>query len=137
VQERKPGSHGKWNLPGGHLELGERLVAGAEREVREELGQDLSVTGLLGVYTGLGAHHFLNLVFTARTDNDGQGSPTGEVLARRWFRTHELFDLPDRLVLNPRKLRRILDDYQTREPHDLDCIGEMLYGDRAIGRAST
>ena len=35
VTERKPQNRYKLNLPGGHLELGEELVKGAQREARE------------------------------------------------------------------------------------------------------
>ena len=38
VREKKPESYCKWNLSGGHLEMGEELIAGAEREIREEPG---------------------------------------------------------------------------------------------------
>lgn len=39
----------KWTLPGGGVELGERIEDGAVREVREETGYDVELTGLLGV----------------------------------------------------------------------------------------
>ncbi|MGO9351297.1 MAG: NUDIX hydrolase [Mycobacterium sp.] len=40
-----------WALPGGGMELGESIVDTAVREVREETGLDVEVTGLIGVYT--------------------------------------------------------------------------------------
>jgi len=40
---------GKWAPPGGMLEVGEDPQAGAEREVREELGLEVEVEGLLQV----------------------------------------------------------------------------------------
>ena len=40
---------GKWSIPGGHLELGETCVHGAEREALEETGIKVKATKLAGV----------------------------------------------------------------------------------------
>ncbi|MDG4791421.1 NUDIX domain-containing protein [Micromonospora sp. WMMD1102] len=42
---------GNWSLPGGTMELGETLGAAVVREVREETGLDVELTGILGIYT--------------------------------------------------------------------------------------
>lgn len=46
-----------WALPGGGMELGESIVDTAVREVKEETGLDVEVTGLIGVYTN--PHHVM------------------------------------------------------------------------------
>jgi ADP-ribose pyrophosphatase YjhB (NUDIX family) len=42
---------GNWALPGGQLELGESLAACARREVLEETGIAVEVTGIVGIYS--------------------------------------------------------------------------------------
>ena len=42
---------GKWNLPGGHLDAKEAPWDTVVREVREEIGLDVRVQRLLGVYS--------------------------------------------------------------------------------------
>lgn len=41
----------KWTVPGGTMEFGESLVECAVREVREETGFDIEISGLIGTYT--------------------------------------------------------------------------------------
>lgn len=45
---------GYWELPGGKVEVGESASAAAVREVAEETGVAISVTGLAGVYSDPG-----------------------------------------------------------------------------------
>ena len=42
---------GNWALPGGAMELDESLTGSVVREVKEETGYDIEVTGLVGTYT--------------------------------------------------------------------------------------
>lgn len=42
---------GKWALPGGGMEMTDSLPGTAVREVKEETGLDVEVTGLVGTYT--------------------------------------------------------------------------------------
>ncbi|MFJ5230738.1 NUDIX domain-containing protein [Kitasatospora sp. NPDC088391] len=43
--------NGLYALPGGAMDLGESLPGTAVREVREETGLDVEITGLVGTYT--------------------------------------------------------------------------------------
>lgn len=42
---------GNWSLPGGIMEIGETIEQAVIREVKEETGLDIEITGLLGIYT--------------------------------------------------------------------------------------
>jgi ADP-ribose pyrophosphatase YjhB (NUDIX family) len=50
VQRGRPPRAGSWGLPGGLLDLGERLADGAVREVREESDIDIRIGGIAGVF---------------------------------------------------------------------------------------
>lgn len=45
------GDSGNWALPGGGMELGESLVGCVVREVAEETGLEVEVTGLVGIFS--------------------------------------------------------------------------------------
>ena len=49
VRRGAPPSAGKWSIPGGLVELGERLEDAARREVEEESGLHVRLLGLCGV----------------------------------------------------------------------------------------
>jgi ADP-ribose pyrophosphatase YjhB (NUDIX family) len=43
--------NGLYSIPGGQLELGETLTQALVREVKEETGMDVSVSGLVGIFS--------------------------------------------------------------------------------------
>ncbi|WP_127592954.1 NUDIX hydrolase [Paenibacillus lautus] len=45
---------GGWVYPGGQVEVGENLIDGLIREIKEESGMDVSVGSLVGVYSNTG-----------------------------------------------------------------------------------
>jgi len=53
VKRAKEPNRGLWIIPGGLVELGESLEKAVAREVKEELGIDVSVESLLGIATEL------------------------------------------------------------------------------------
>lgn len=50
VQRGRPPQSGRWSLPGGLVELGERLEDAVRREVQEETGLEVEVVSLAGVF---------------------------------------------------------------------------------------
>ena len=48
---QRRGDSKKWGFPGGAIELGETPEMAAVREVKEETGLDVKVSGLIGIYT--------------------------------------------------------------------------------------
>lgn len=52
-REREPGK-GKWSIPGGMLELGERISDGVKREILEETGLRVEIDRLIDVEENIG-----------------------------------------------------------------------------------
>lgn len=83
---------GWWEVPGGFVELGEHPAEAAVREVREELGIAIELTGLVGEYlevSGLGETLQVT-VYEATTGPDDPVPDPDEVLEWRWFAPEEV-----------------------------------------------
>lgn len=73
VKRALPPRQGEWSLPGGRLELGESLVEGVRREVKEETGLDVAVGPMVEVFdrvhrddAGSIRYHFVIVDFLCR-----------------------------------------------------------------------
>lgn len=87
------GSRVWWSLPGGRIEPGETVGEGARREVREETGLEVRLTGLLAVREAL-ADGFHRLMVTFRGEVVGgfapfRSDPAGVVGEVRWVTAAE------------------------------------------------
>jgi 8-oxo-dGTP pyrophosphatase MutT (NUDIX family) len=92
---------GLWALPGGGMEMSDSLPGAAVREVKEETGYDIEVTGLVGTYTD--PRHVIaysdgevrrqfNVCFQARLLG-GELSVSDESFEVRWVPRDELAGL--------------------------------------------
>ncbi len=93
---------GNWSLPGGVMELGETIGQAVVREVHEETGLEVELTGILGVYTdprhiiayddGEVRQEFV-IAFNARPVG-GELRPSDESIEVRWVPVSELPEMP-------------------------------------------
>lgn len=82
---------GKWEVPGGFVELGEHPVDAARREIAEELGVDLHVSGIVGVYLAPGhTGQWLQTVVVEGTISGEPDPDPDEVTECRWFGLDEI-----------------------------------------------
>src|SRR5262245_58765436 len=73
VERGKGALKGRWSLPGGHIEPGERAACAARRELAEETGIEADLAGLLDIHevllkseAGSLLAHYLIAVFFGR-----------------------------------------------------------------------
>lgn len=83
---------GSWVLPGGIVEAGETVEQAAIREAKEEVGLDLLVVGIIGVYSTPGRDprgSFVSIAFNAQVVG-GELTRTDEARAFRWVSPTEI-----------------------------------------------
>ena len=90
---------GEWSIPGGMLELGETLRAGAEREAREETALQVEAGEVLGVLdrilpdaAGKPRFHYVLIDFLCRRLG-GELRAGGDAAEARWVSESELAGL--------------------------------------------
>ena len=72
---------GKWALPGGFVEYGERVEEAVLREIKEETGLDAKIKKLLGVYSDPNRDprgHTISIVFILEAEGEAKGGDDAE-----------------------------------------------------------
>lgn len=104
--------NGFWALPGGAMDLGESIRTAVSREVEEETGVRVEVTGLVGIYTDPGhvmayddgeVRQEFSVCFHARPISGKPREDGTETKAARWIEPAEL----SKLSIHPSMRRRI------------------------------
>lgn len=81
--------NGKWEPPGGVLELEESIIDGLRREVLEETGLQVEPEALTGVYKNM-PRGIVALVFRARITGGTLATATDEATRFRWLTSDEV-----------------------------------------------
>jgi len=98
VKRGRPPRAGSWGVPGGLLDLGERLAAGARREVLEETGVEADIRDVVGTFEPIQVdeedrieYHYVVVDFWAHyVAGDAQAEDDADDVA--WVSVHELDD---------------------------------------------
>jgi ADP-ribose pyrophosphatase YjhB (NUDIX family) len=103
VKRGQPPAVGKWSLPGGVVEPGERLAEAARRELREETGLDAEPLGVLWVLNnivldsaGRVKYHYL-IVDVLFDSSSARGTlrAGGDAVEARWLPLDEVLSRDD------------------------------------------
>ncbi|SKA74580.1 8-oxo-dGTP diphosphatase [Paucidesulfovibrio gracilis DSM 16080] len=93
--ERANPPHG-WALPGGFVDYGESAEHAAVREAREETGLDVTLLGLVGVYSDPDRdprHHTMSVVYTALAEAPERLQAGDDAAQARAWPLHDLPEL--------------------------------------------
>lgn len=100
IQRGRPPRQGHWSLPGGLIDLGERLTEAAVREVREECGIEIKLGGQIAIFepmewdeAGRIKYHYVVIDYWA-SHQSGEAVASDDALTVTWVPMDQLGRLP-------------------------------------------
>ena len=98
VQEAQEKCRGKWNIPAGHLDPNESVFEGAKREIFEESGLEVELTGIALIGNRvMEDDELLGLVFSTEIIGGEIKINPREILDIKWFTYDEILNMKDEL----------------------------------------
>lgn len=98
VQEAQEKCRGKWNIPAGRLDPNETIFDAAKREVKEECGFDVELTGVCQIGTIKREDDaWVSVIFSTRVLNGDIKFDPNEILDAKWFTYEEIVNMKDQL----------------------------------------
>lgn len=76
-----------WGLPGGFLNPGEQPETALKRELKEEVGVDITDVQLIKTRT-IGSH--VEIIYVCRAKNTNARPQTSEIINARWYQIDEI-----------------------------------------------
>jgi len=128
VQEGQGVEKELWNFPSGRLENKEKILNAAIREVEEETGYKISISGLLGVYNFISINDDQVIMFcyigevvggSLRYDNN-------EIINVKWLSFDEIAELSDNKLRTHTLIRKIISDLKNKSTLPLDIVNDMI-----------
>lgn len=106
VQEAKKECKGKWSIPAGHLEPNETIAEGAKREILEECGLEVEITGILHVRKN---SEWVNIAFSTNIIGGEIRFDKKEILDAKWFPLDDIINMKQDLRDLDWMLKAIID----------------------------
>lgn len=119
---------GWWNLVGGGLEYGEAVDEGLRREVREEIGCEVEIMRLVGVYSKPHKREIVLAFLCHLAPGSAEPGTSDEVSEVGWFAPGEL---PERLL--PKHLRRLEDAFLSQPEALIRTQASSTEEDQGLG----
>ncbi len=128
VQEANEKYYGQWNFPAGHVDEGESIMEGAIREVKEETGCDVKLTGLLPIKT-VYQNDIPTLIveFTAEIINENIKFDKNEILDVKWIDIEDIKNMDKNTLRALDTNKATFQDFINNKIYPLDIFDTKKY----------
>ena len=128
VQESNEKYYGQWNFPAGHVDEGENIMEGAIREVKEETGCDVKLTGLLPIKT-VYQNDIPTLIveFTAEIINEDIKFDKNEILDVKWIDIEDIKNMDKNTLRALDTNKATFESFINNEIYSLDIFDDKKY----------
>ena len=98
VQGAREKWYSKWDLPAGHLGSNETIFEATKREIKEESGLDVELTGVCQIGNEKRKDEiFISIIFSTKVLSDNIKFNPNEILDVKWFSYEELLSMKQQL----------------------------------------
>jgi len=98
VQEAQERCKGKWNIPAGRLDSNETIFEGAKREIFEETGCIVELTGIAEIRNKVSKDDvWMGIIFSTEIIEENIKYNKEEILDVKWFTYDEILNKKDSL----------------------------------------
>lgn len=126
VQEAQEKCYGKWNIPAGHLDCGETLKEGAIREIKEETGCDVEITGVLNISNRVIKDDILvTIVFLTKIINENIKYDKEEILDVKWFDIQDILENMDDKLRDINFIKQPMNNYINNNIASIDIVNVL------------
>ncbi|MBH5317625.1 NUDIX domain-containing protein [Paenibacillus sp. GSMTC-2017] len=128
IKENKPYAQRKWNFPAGRIELGEAILEAAYREVKEETGYEVALTGTTGIYNFISSlnNHCVLFHFTAEITGGSLLLEEG-IIDSNWIKITDLPHLDETELRDGKVLKQIIQNITDDNIHPLTIFNDVMF----------
>lgn len=122
VQEAGEEGHLLWGIPAGGLELDESVIDGAKREVREESGCEVEITGIVQIGNRANDREvFVSVIFSGKIIKENIRVDHREIADANWYSFEEILLMKDK-IRNPLLVINSIQNYLDNRIISLDFL---------------
>jgi 8-oxo-dGTP pyrophosphatase MutT (NUDIX family) len=128
IKENKPSAIHKWNFPSGRIEHKEDILNAACREVKEETGFEVKLTGTTGVYNFISSskNQVILFHFTGEITRGSLKLEEDEIVDSKWIKISELINLDNKELRDAGVTKQIAKRLINREFYSITVFNEQL-----------
>ena len=129
VKEAQKKCYGQWNIPAGHVDEFEKITDAAIREVYEETGCKVKLTGVLPIYSADAedGQTRVHVRFTADILEENIKFDTEEILEVKWIDIEELKNMTKEELRAYDKNIQFIKDFEDKKIYPLEIFSDTKY----------